>query len=103
MACKHFDNNRCGACCLLDWTCVDDVTRLTCPETLMGEEFKGEGSVCLGPVAGENSGGPDRLCADVIPTVSEWGLVVLTLLLLTVGKLYFGYRRSVRTRRPSLP
>ena len=43
-------------------------------------------------------------CADVksqglclvnpIPTVSEWGLVILTLLLLIGAKVYFGLRRS---------
>lgn len=30
---------------------------------------------------------------ESIPTVSAWGLVVLSLLLLTAGKLYFGLRR----------
>ena len=29
-------------------------------------------------------------CPSNIPTVSEWGLVVLTLLLLVVAKVYFG-------------
>jgi hypothetical protein len=47
----------------------------------------------------------DASCADVkasgacllnpIPTVSEWGLVILTLLLLTGAKIYFGRRRVV--------
>jgi hypothetical protein len=38
----------------------------------------------------------ERTCAQVdctrepIPTVSEWGLVILTLLLLTGAKIYFG-------------
>lgn len=32
-------------------------------------------------------------CFIVIPTVSEWGLVVLTLLLLTGAKIYFGRRQ----------
>jgi hypothetical protein len=42
-------------------------------------------------------------CADVecphnpIPTVSQWGLVVLTLLLLTGAKVYFGRRRADAT------
>ncbi len=31
-------------------------------------------------------------CPQTIPTVSEWGLVVLSLLLLVCGKLYFGRR-----------
>jgi subtilisin-like proprotein convertase family protein len=30
-----------------------------------------------------------------IPTVSEWGLVVMTLLLITLGKIYFGRREAV--------
>jgi len=32
-------------------------------------------------------------CFVVIPTVSEWGLVILTLLLLTGAKVFFGRRR----------
>jgi len=44
-----------------------------------------------------------KLCEEVecthlsIPTVSEWGLVVMTLLLLTGAKIYFG-RRRLETR-----
>jgi|GEM_PF-6747566 len=34
-----------------------------------------------------------KACVDEIPAVSEWGLVVLTLLLITVGKIYFGRRQ----------
>jgi hypothetical protein len=36
-------------------------------------------------------------CDPEIPTVSEWGLVVLTLLLLIGAKLYFGRRDSLTT------
>ena len=32
---------------------------------------------------------------EAIPTVSEWGLVIMTLLLLTGAKIYFGRRRLV--------
>ncbi len=32
-----------------------------------------------------------------IPTVSQWGLVVLTLLLLTAAKVHFGRRQQVET------
>ena len=32
-------------------------------------------------------------CEVAIPTVSAWGVVVLALLLMTVGKIYFGRRR----------
>lgn len=41
---------------------------------------------------------PTPLCADFegckIPTVSEWGLVTMTLLLLTAAKILFGYPRA---------
>jgi hypothetical protein len=33
----------------------------------------------------------------VIPTVSEWGLVVMTLLLLTAGTILWGWRRRANT------
>jgi len=35
-------------------------------------------------------------CADAIPAASQWGLAVMTLLLLTAAKLYFG--RSIKDR-----
>ena len=34
-------------------------------------------------------------CDGAIPTVSEWGLVILALLLLVAGKVYFGRRRAL--------
>ncbi len=40
-----------------------------------------------------------KACLGRIPTVSEWGLLVLTLLLLVCGKLYFGARRSLEPAR----
>jgi hypothetical protein len=33
-------------------------------------------------------------CGDAIPTISEWGLVILALLLLAAGKVYFGRRAA---------
>ena len=33
-------------------------------------------------------------CAAAVPTVSEWGIVVLILLLLVAGKVYFRDRRG---------
>ncbi len=39
--------------------------------------------------------GPE--CEAAIPTTSEWGLLVLSLLLLTAGKVYFGGARSRAT------
>jgi len=70
-----------GACCV-SGTCVDGVPESSC---LPGEWTK------------------DTLCADldppcsggVIPTVSEWGLVVLALLLLVGAKVHFSRREAV--------
>ena len=39
------------------------------------------------------NGIPD--CLEKIPTVSAWGLVIITLLLLAAGKIDFGRRRSM--------
>ena len=33
-------------------------------------------------------------CEDAIPTVSQWGLIVMALLLLVAGKIYFGRRSA---------
>ncbi|MBU0719189.1 MAG: IPTL-CTERM sorting domain-containing protein [Planctomycetes bacterium] len=32
-----------------------------------------------------------------IPTVSEWGLIILALLLATAGKIFFGHRRRAES------
>ncbi len=40
----------------------------------------------------------EPLCMGIIPTVSQWGLVILTLLLLTGAKVYFGNQASSRLR-----
>ena len=40
----------------------------------------------------------DQSCPDpFIPTISQWGLVILTLLLLITAKIYFGRRQPART------
>lgn len=36
--------------------------------------------------------GPDPLCMGIVPTVSEWSAVILTLLLLIGAKVCFGRR-----------
>lgn len=51
-----------------------------------GDGFPDCVDVC--PGADDAVFAPD--CVDAIPTVSQWGLVVLALLLLTTGKLLFG-------------
>ncbi len=80
-ACIHEDNNRCGACCMKDGSneCRDDMFIEECPHA-------------------ELKFFPKQRCAELncfdvlIPTVSEWGLVVLTLVLLVGAKVYFGRR-----------
>jgi hypothetical protein len=80
-ACIHEDNNLCGACCLKDGSneCRDKVFREECPHPELKFFLKQR---CI-----------EINCFDVlIPTVSEWGLVVLTLVLLVGAKVYFGRR-----------
>ncbi len=72
-----------GACCDNDpfGPCVDDVTEAECDceKCKWFEKQRCDEVVCM---------------HGAIPTVSEWGLVVLTLLLLTGAKVYFGRRQS---------
>jgi hypothetical protein len=88
--CTHTDE--CGACCLMTGNCMNGVNFAECM-ALPGENyFHGFGSVCEGDSDGD---GADDICGvnGEIPTVSEWGLVVLALLLLIASKVYFGARR----------
>jgi len=52
----------------------------------------GDGTVTVSGL--ENTALGVTALGDPIPTVSEWGLVVMTLLLLTACKIYFGGRRA---------
>jgi len=72
-----------GACCTLDGQCRV-VTELECGE-LQGT-YNGDNTPCRGDL---NHNGINDACEEQIPTVSQWGLVVLALLLLTAGKLRF--------------
>ena len=69
-----------GACCMPDDTCVDGSNKCCCE--LLGGTFMGDASKCLGDSDGD---GADDLCVPPIPTVSQWGLVAITLLMLTAG------------------
>lgn len=72
-----------GACCNTRFgTCTDDVTLADCS----GENFSWtKGDVCSA-----------ETCPDpFIPTVSQWGLVIMTLLLLIGAKVYFGRREAL--------
>ncbi len=79
-----------GACCFPDGTCREMAPG--CCECMGGDPL-GPQTRCLGDL---NSDGTDDACQEFIPTVSEWGLVVLTLFLLAGAKIYFG-RRSAKS------
>ena len=71
-----------GACCNTDdGTCTDGVLLADCQSPLVWTD----GASCSTIVCESAS----------IPTVSEWGLVIMTLLLLAGAKVYFGRRREV--------
>ncbi|MFH1419466.1 MAG: IPTL-CTERM sorting domain-containing protein [Planctomycetota bacterium] len=100
-----------GACCLPDGSCI--ITTETCCEALgVDGTYQGDGTDCLPtgacllpdltcPITTEacclNAGGVYQgdgttECPPPIPTVSEWGLIIMTLLLLTAGTVVFGRR-----------
>ena len=60
-------------------------------------EFLGVGSQCAGD---QDRDGFDDACPRLVPTVSEWGIVVLTLFLMVGSKLRFGFlnRRQAGAR-----
>ncbi|UCE60401.1 MAG: hypothetical protein JSU63_01370 [Phycisphaerales bacterium] len=68
-----------GACCI-DGQC-QEVMRTVCIQR--GGIFAGDGIECS-----------NIDCATLIPAVSDWGMVVVTLLVLTVGKVVFGRRTA---------
>lgn len=87
--CEYFP--LCGACCVIETgECLDSVQSAECAAA--GGDFQGIGSLCLGDNDGD---GLDDLCPfSRVPTVSQWGLAILALLLLTGAKIRFGYHRS---------
>ncbi len=74
-----------GNCCV-EGECMEDVTEAVCNSA--GGEYQGNGTECVPSACA--GGGHDH---DPIPTVSEWGLVVMTLLVLTAGTVVIGRRR----------
>ena len=54
--------------------------------------------MCLGD---NNGDGIDDACPNpaAIPTVSQWGLIIMTLLLLTAATIMFGRQQRVRAVR----
>ncbi len=97
--------------CSFCFDCADntsDPTEKSC-ETGAGCCLKsGAGNLCMEDVPQENcallsgtSGAEGTTCAEVecvaqIPTVSEWGLIVMTLIGLTAGTILFARRRPKR-------
>jgi len=89
--CTHLDT--CGACCMLSGNCLDGVNFNECLNLPGDNSFLGFGSVCQGDA---DHDGADDACGvrDEIPTVSQWGLVVLSLLLLIGAKVRFAVWRQ---------
>lgn len=84
--------DRTGACCLEDGSCLV-ITRVECEDR--DGVYHGDDVPCLG----DNDGnGKDDLCEMRIPTVSEWGLVIMTLLLLVAARIHFGRPPILATR-----
>jgi hypothetical protein len=60
-----------------------------------GKDNDGDGFLnCVDQCAGADDAVFAPGCKGAIPTVSEWGLVILALLLLAAGKVYFGRRSA---------
>lgn len=74
-----------GACCLCDGSCMV-TTQSSCEAS--GGTLQGDGTWCIGD---NNGNGINDTCegrgAEPIPTVSAWGLVLMTLLLLVGAKI----------------
>lgn len=78
-----------GACCLSAGCTIATATDCFA----VGGIYRGDGAPCLGD---GNTNGVDDACEDAIPTVSEWGLIIMTLLLLTAGTLVFRRQRPAQ-------
>ena len=71
----------CGACCNFDESCTDDTLKNDC-EAVSGHVWVKD-TTC------------EEASCEAIPTVSEWGLIVMTLLGCTAGTIIFGRRKRV--------
>jgi hypothetical protein len=77
-----------GACCSPEGAC-QEITEEDC--IAAGYEWVGAGTECLGD---SNENGIDDACEiQEIPTLSEWGMIIMGLLLLTVGTIGIVRRR----------
>lgn len=82
-----------GRCCASPTTlpsqCWDSVSPGECEAFGPGTSFQ-QDATCQGD---QNGDGADDSCALAIPAVSEWGLLVMSLILLALTKVLFGFRR----------
>ncbi len=70
-----------GYCCRTNGICLE-ISEEVC--LAIGGQYGGDGTECQGD---NNGNGLDDACEERIPTLSNWGIVVLALLLLTGAKL----------------
>lgn len=75
----------------------------TCPDPICGNGVKEDGEQCdLGAENGESGCHPDdcdctadcKTPSDIVPAISEWGLVVMVLIGLVAGTVMFGRKRA---------
>ncbi len=88
-----------GECIAVGGACCDSGNGLPGAATCSSTTFSAcQCSTCTWTKGGDCTAlrSSGACLVDPIPTVSEWGLVILTLLLLTGAKIYFG-RRKVAT------
>ncbi len=80
-----------GACCSAEGAC-QEMTEEDCISA--GNEWMGAETVCLGD---NNENGIDDACEGLqeIPTLSEWGMLIMALLLLASGTVAVICRRRV--------
>ena len=80
-----------GACCFPD---PDARCFNTTPSECLyaGGDFAGDGTTCLGDA---DDSGTDDACEVPIPTVSEWGFILMGVLILTAGAVLVRSRRTI--------
>ncbi len=78
-----------GACCFSATSECLDLIAEEC--TIQAGDYKGDGTECLGDGDGN---GIDDACEEPIPSVSVWGLTVMTVLVLAAGMILIARRRQ---------
>ena len=69
-----------GACCLPDGSCLDSLSWNACQDS--GGKYQGHGTIC-----------DTIVCPIPIPTLTNWGLLVLLVLLVISGIIVIRHRR----------